>query len=112
MGGDNIILKDSVITAKERLVCKQDSSNLAKDREERARKYCVRRPSAGVRALYDPNVLTSEEVQLRGNSYSTFSFEKRVKCRFVWVCWKQFSNDYNSYKEYTNYLDGKISIRK
>ena len=96
--GDNssskhFVKNHSINTDKDSLVCKQDEitqdknlrdKSLSREREERVNKFGVRRPSAGVRALYDPKVLRSEDVVSKGDKgNSNLSFEKRFKCRFV-----------------------------
>lgn len=69
--------------------------------------------SAGVRALYEPEcqsfILGVDKSSTVNNNLSRGN---KVKSRILWYFWKQFSVEYNSYKEYANSLDGGVSIRK
>jgi hypothetical protein len=37
---------------------------------------------------------------------------KELKVKIFWYCWKQFSNDFNNYKEFTGSLNSNFSVRK
>jgi hypothetical protein len=67
-----------------------------------------RRPAAALRGLYDPAWQESgiKNIDITNSSFNEFKF------KLYWYFWKQFGNEFVSYKEFIGNCDSSISIKK
>ena len=44
------------------------------------------------------------------NDYNTGDFKYKAKCRFLWVVWKQHSDEFHSFKDFKDSIRGDFKI--